>query len=310
MSTSHEVAGLHGVDLNLLLAFDALADARSVTRAAERAGVTQSAMSHTLAKLRRHFDDPLLVRGSGGMDLTPRAEAMRVPVRAALVALRRAMEGAPTFDPASAERTFRLSAPDLFVTLVAPALRARARDDAPGISFTFTSPTATDRAALETGDLDLCVLPEMARVDVGDAPAGHLRRRGLLREGFRAFVAAGGPLGGRKRLSRCAFLDAPHVVVSPRGGGPGLVDAYLEGDERFVAARVASFAVALELVARTDLLLTGPASLRSVADARGDVRHFPVPIELPTHGIAMVWHPRFDQDPAHRWFRDRLVESL
>jgi len=288
----------------------ALADARSVTRAAERAGVTQSAMSHTLAKLRRTFDDPLLVRGARGMDLTPRAEAMRVPVRAALVALRRALDGGSAFDPARSERVFRVSGPDLFVALFAPALRERTGAEAPAVSFVFSPPADADAAALETGDLDLRIVADLPDVDVGDSPASHLRRRGLLREGFRTFVGAASALGERRRLSRKAFLAASHVLVSPRGGGPGLVDSQLGDDERHVAMRVASFAVALELVARTDLVLTGPASLQALADARGDIRHFAPPLALPTHSIGMVWHPRADSDPAHRWLRDRLVACV
>ncbi|MBO6939844.1 MAG: LysR family transcriptional regulator [Deltaproteobacteria bacterium] len=309
MSTSHEVAGLHGVDLNLLLAFDALAEARNVTRAAERAGVTQSAMSHTLAKLRRTFDDPLLVRGARGMDLTPRAEAMRVPVRAALVALRRALDG-PSFEPEKSERTFRISGPGLFVALFGSELRLRTSAEAPRVAFVFSPPSDADAAALETGDLDLRVVADVPDVDVGVSPASHLRRRGLLREGFRTFVGRAGPLGERRRLSRKAFLEASHVLVSPRGGGPGLVDRQLGDDRRRVAMRVSGFAEALEVVARTDLVLTGPASLRILAEARGDVRHFAPPVEVPTHAIGMVWHPRDEADPGHRWLRERLVECI
>ncbi len=310
MSTSHEVAALHGVDLNLLLAFDALADAKNVTRAAERAGVTQSAMSHTLAKLRRTFDDPLLVRGARGMDLTPRAEAMRVPVRAALVALRRAMAGADAFEPERSDRTFRISGPGLFVALFGPELRLRTAAEAPSVAFVFSPPSDDDAAALETGDLDLRIVADVPDVDVGVAPASHLRRRGLLREGFRTFVGRDGPLGARRRLSRKAFLAASHVLVSPRGGGPGLVDRQLGADERHVTMRVSSFAEALELVARTDLILTGPASLRALADARGDIRHFAPPLALPTHAISMVWHPRDEADPGHRWLREHLVGCI
>ena len=125
MSNAHVTHDLHRIDLNLLVALDALTRERSVTKAAERAGVTQSAMSHTLRRLRELFDDPLLVRGRGGMVLTPRAEALTVPLRSGLVSLARTLAEPEAFDPAHASRTFRIVSPDLFDALVLPTLLQR-----------------------------------------------------------------------------------------------------------------------------------------------------------------------------------------
>ncbi len=123
MNTVHDLGGLHRIDLNLLVALDALTRERSVTKAAERAGVTQSAMSHTLRRLRDLFDDPLLVRGRGGMVLTPRAEALTVPLRGGLLSLARTLDEPEVFDPAHTSRTFRIVSPDLFDALVLPPVR-------------------------------------------------------------------------------------------------------------------------------------------------------------------------------------------
>ncbi|UCH30124.1 MAG: LysR family transcriptional regulator, partial [Myxococcales bacterium] len=118
MSSTHNGPALHRIDLNLLVALDALTRERSVTRAAERVGVTQSAMSHTLRRLRELFGDPLLVRGRGGMVLTPRAEALAVPLRSGLVSLARILAEPEAFAPERASRIFRIVSPDLFDALV------------------------------------------------------------------------------------------------------------------------------------------------------------------------------------------------
>src|ERR1700754_2270672 len=120
------------IDLNLLVALDALARERSVTRAAERVGVTQSAMSHALRRLRELLGDALLVRGQGSMVLTPRAQALSLPVRSGLVTLGRALAEPEPFVPSTAQRTFTIATPDLFDVWVGPALLERTRRDAPG----------------------------------------------------------------------------------------------------------------------------------------------------------------------------------
>ena len=138
MSQTHVAETLHRIDLNLLVALDALTRERSVTKAAERAGVTQSAMSHTLRRLRDLFDDPLLVRGRGGMVLTPRAEALAVPLRSGLVSLARTLAEPQPFAPEHATRTFRIVSPDLFDALVLPTLFQRV----------YVTPAAIDLAVV------------------------------------------------------------------------------------------------------------------------------------------------------------------
>ena len=152
----NDIHDLVGVDLNLFVAFDALARERSVTLAARRLGVTQSAMSHTLRRLRELLGDPLLVRGQGGMVLTPRAEALVVPLRSSLVALGRTLTESTQFDPKTAERTFRLATPDLFDVLAIPPLLHRIRKEAPNVDL-HVVPVQRRRLAdeLETGDVDL-----------------------------------------------------------------------------------------------------------------------------------------------------------
>ncbi|MEM8608091.1 MAG: LysR family transcriptional regulator [Myxococcota bacterium] len=312
MNVDHNSESLHRIDLNLLVALDALARERNVTRAAERAGVSQSAMSHTLRRLRELFGDPLLVRGRGGMVLTPRAEALVVPLRSGLVSLARTVADPRPFEPSETQRTFRVVSPDLFDTLVLPALLQRLEVEAPGVDLSVV-PTPTRLAdGLETGDVDLAIHPVL----LGDKPFplgtqvdAELQRRTLFKDTFRCFVRAGHPALSSGLLSVESYVASRHVLVSPLGEGPGAVDGFLQADghERRVALRVPHFATALEVVAQSDLVLTGPASLAQTASAAGVVS-CPLPLEVPPHAITMMWHLRFTEDPAHRWFRDAFVD--
>lgn len=312
MNDAHDVESLRQLDLNLLVAFDLLAREKSVTRAAERAGVTQSAMSHTLRRLRALLDDPLLVRGARGMTLTPRAEALAVPLRGALVGLARALEAPPSFDPAASRRTFRVVAPDLFELLALPPLWARLREAAPGAGLVFQPAPAALAEALETGDVDVAIAPVLLSeeaTDLGPRTGPELRRRTLFRDRFRCFVRADHPaLSGRRRMTPARFAALDHLLVSPTGRGPGFVDGVLaaRGLTRRVALRIPQHATALAMVAESDLVLTAPAALEAAADAR--VRSLAPPVALPEHAVTLVWHPRFDADPAHRWLRDQLAE--
>ncbi|MEZ4237474.1 MAG: LysR family transcriptional regulator, partial [Myxococcota bacterium] len=249
---------LQRVDLNLLVTFDVLARTGSVTRAAQHLGVTQSAVSHALRRLRAELDDPLLVRAGGGMALTARAEALQVPLRAALVAVGRALAPA-RFDPATARRHFRLTSPDLFDLLVLPALVARVAAEAPGVDLTVVPRPPPYDAALDAGELDLAVVPVGV---LAEEPGPALVRRTVLGGTYRCYLRRAHPALERP-LDLDAYVALPHLLVSPTGAGAGLVDRLLAGvgRQRRVALRVPTFAVAAQVAARTDLVLTAPDSL-------------------------------------------------
>ncbi len=312
MNGDHVEVNLHAIDMNLLVAFDTLARERSVTKAAARMGVTQSAMSHTLRRLRELTGDALLVRGRGGMVLTPRAEALVVPIRTGLHTLAEGLSGPVAFEPATARRRFRLVSPDLFDILVLPGLLARLQHEAPGIDVAVVPHPASIATALETGDVDLAIAPILLDDEPFARellPAPDLQQQRLFRDGLRCFVRAGHPLAARRRLSLATYTELPHILISPTGEGPGVVDRYLarQGCQRRIALRVPLFSSALAIVADSDLVLTAPQSVqRSVfADRLVDL---PVPVAVPDHAVTMVWHPRFSEDPAHRWLRRTLAE--
>jgi DNA-binding transcriptional LysR family regulator len=313
MSNAHAEETLHRIDLNLLVALDALARERSVTKAAQRAGVTQSAMSHTLRRLRELFGDPLLVRGRGGMVLTPRAEALTIPLRSGLVSLARTLAEPQPFAPEHATRTFRIVSPDLFDALVLPTLLQRLGQQAPAIDLAVVPMPKRLADSLETGDVDLAIYPVLLDphpFDLGTQVDAELQTRTLFRDSFRCFVRSEHPVLASRRFTLNAYTRLNHILVSPGGEGPGVVDRILDarGLQRRIALRVPHFATALEVLAQSDLVLTAPSSLSQCATA-STLASRPVPLDIPEHAITMIWHPRFTEDPAHRWLRELMVDA-
>ncbi len=306
MNAVHDLAQ---VDLNLLVAFDVLARERSVTRAAEQLGLTQSALSHALRRLRELLGDPLLVRGRSGMVLTPRAEALIVPLRSGLLTLGRALQAQCAFDPTTARRSFTLATLDLFDVLMMPALLERVRAGAPGIALTLISNHTPEIAQrLETGDVDFAVVPrvEHSRNAPPQPPAQGLLQRTLFRDGYACLLRKDHPTLKKRSLSLEQYLALSHALVAPRGDGLGQVDEALAelGKSRTIALRMPHFLAALAIVARSDLALTAPTVLAAVADA--DVVAVPAPLRLPQHNVNLLWHERFDNDPAHQWLREQI----
>ena len=303
------------IDLRLLLAFEALVRESSVTRAADRMGVTQSAMSHTLRRIREVFGDPILVRGQGGWVPSARAEALARPVRGSLMSLGRALQAPPRFEPAKARRQFRLASLDLFDTLVLPSLMAQLWAESPQSNLTVLSaqdPKLSER--LETGDIDAAVLalPQLeSQTGVPDLSHPGLVRRTLFRDHFVCLLRAEHPaLEAAEGLSLSTYLELDHLLVSPSGSGPGLVDRSLDaqGLHRRIAVRVPHFGAAPRIAEQSDLVLTAPSALARVMGSQLRLRVVPPPLSLPEHSVNLVWHERFTTDPAHRWFRDKVED--
>jgi len=309
MYTMHDdLSALRGLDLDQLVYLDVLLRRCSVSRAAEEVGLTQSAMSHALRRLRGRFDDPLLVRVGAGMALTPFSERLRPRLRAALVTLEHALVRSTPFDPATASRVFRLASPDLFDLLVLPALMHRLQEAGPGLALQVSSFGRPDlEPALAAGDVDLAVLPLLK----GAGTVGHdaYMRRTLFRDGFRCFLRAGHP--ALEDWGLASWLGLGHLLVAPTGRAGGLVDRVLaeQGARRTVALQVEGFAVAPEIIARTDLVLTAPASLARLTRPMGLVDVAP-PVPLPDHGLALLWHRRYGDDPSLRWLMAQVQDAM
>jgi DNA-binding transcriptional LysR family regulator len=296
---------LSNFNLNLLLALDGLLSQRSVTAAAKRVRVTPSAMSHSLAELRDLLGDPLLIRSGRGMLLTPRAEALVGPLHTLLLDAERLLGGGATFDPATAARRFVIAAPDFLATLLLPPLLDAAAREAPGTSLEIVPSARRGNAwLLETGEVDLAL-----GAIVDEAPS--IRRMDLCTEGFACAARSGHPnIDGALDLD--AYVKTPHLLITlGDDAGPTWIDQALAklGKKRQVAARVRYFMAAPLIVARSDLLLTGPSMLIRYFAELVPLQVLRPPIDLPTYPEEAYWHERFDEDPAHAWLRNLVKKT-
>jgi len=297
----HEI-DIKDLDLNLLVALDALLSAGSVTLAARALGRSQSAMSHTLQRLRDALDDPLLVRAGGGMVPTPRAVALAAPLRRALDELQRVLAEEGGFDPSTSSRAFTVAAPDV-LALFLPELLSALRAEAPGVRLVLRAPLSGDPAGeLASAGADLALAP--AR-NVG--PGMIARRVGTVSQAV--LLRAGHPaLDGPWTPER--FVAWPHVQVRTGDGLPSFIGQAITaaGLERTIGAVLPGFMLAPYLVSRTDMLFTAPRELvAGLAGALGLTLLDP-PIPMPVLPVAAMWHERSQSDAGHRWFR-RLVSD-
>lgn len=289
-------AHLENIDLNLLPALHALLEERNISRAADRIGLSQSAMSRALQRLRRVLDDDLLVRAKRDYRLTPRAALVRTQLATLVPQLDELFTGA-AFDPASLRRTIRLIGSDYATAVIGPALVRRLADEAPHATVRFTAwhPRIFDDLAL--GDIDLAFY--------GAQPPPPLRTEELFTDRFVCVVARDHPLAGRAALSLDDYLGCRHVAVDVTAGTQPAIDRVLaaRGTPRDVASILPFHAVAPLILPGTDLMVTLPARLvPSLAGGEG-LAVVPAPPEIETLSYRMAWHPRVDSDPGHRWLR-------
>jgi len=293
---------LSRIDLNLLVALDALLAERNVTRAAARVGLRQSAMSHNLARLRAVFGDDLLTRAPEGMRATPRALALIDPVRIALAQITAVVSRNEAFDPGTAERVFRIGLPDGAEVLLGPALLDYLRTAAPGIGIRLQAP---DRLLddLDADRLDLGIV-------FGPLVEGgvHHKRRRLGTDRYLCMFNAD-RVGVSPPISLDDYVRLPHVLTSVGSSRKAVVDEALEklGLARKVAVITQRFAAVPFLVAGAPVVTTMPERLARFFAAKLGLSLSPAPVELPEAVASLVWHASYDHDPAHRWLRQTVV---
>jgi len=290
------------VNLNHLVTFDALMAERNVTRAANRVGVTQSAVSNALRQLRVMFDDPLFVRRANGIEPTARALALAEPVGRGLAAFESALSPAK-FEPKHSTRSFVVAASDYVEIVLLPALLRRLAKDAPGIRLEMV-PWGLHEvpAALARGEVDLMV------GYYGRVPPGH-RQELVFDEEFLCIARRNHPTLG-KRPTLAAWLSTPHVVVSQKPGSISGVDRALaaRGLRRTVGVRVSHFSVVPQVVASTNFTAALSRRIAEPASRALRLSTFAPPIPLATGRIGQVWHDRLDADAGHGWLRGLIAE--
>ena len=288
------------IDLNLIEALDALLAENSVTKAAARLHTSAPAMSRALARLRRAFDDPLLVRAGRDLVPTPRALELRGEVHAVATRARALFAPSTTADPRTAVRMFDLQVTDMLSTTFIPSLIDDLRVQAPGISLRLRPETLEDVPALREGLVDL----EIGSIRLADP---EIRTEALVTETLIGAVRSEHPLAGAKTVTPRQFAETDHIVVSRRGRAHGPIDDQLAdlGLRRRVVAVVPTFASALFLASETDVVCVAPARLaRRMLETLG-LRTFPIPITLPSVTVGMAWHPRNHHDRTHQLLRER-----
>ena len=287
-------------DLNLLIVFDAVMQEHSVTRAGQRIGLSQPAMSHALTRLRHMLKDELFIRTPDGMAPTPRAEALAVPLRNALSEMQLALEPA-AFDPVVADRRFTVALNNYAAVVLAPPLVAAVAAAAPGVRLDLRPSGTLDIVEkLDHGDLDL-TFGSM------DSPGERFAAAPLLEDPFVMVMRRGHPVS-RSKLSAATFAELPHLEISSSQEDTGFIDRWLseQGLARRVALR-APYLSAAPILVQSDMVAT--LSLRIAQEL---VRSHPLqlrepPYDSPRIRTVMLWHRRLDRHPAHRWLRDVIL---
>ena len=288
-----------------LRALDNVLSFRNVSKAGDDLGLTQSAVSHTLALLRRHYDDELLVRRGRTMELTPFAEALREPVRSALRQIEDVSHLRKQFDPAALTRSCAIAARDLTLSSFAPGLIARFHTEAPAASLRIV-PWEADRLAeqLATGVCDLAIGVDPPRND------GGLRIRKLYQDNYVVVCARSNAPPGA--LSLDDLVRRPAIVASRTDKSVSPVDEALaaRGLARHVVMRSAYFLAALSIVGETELLMVVPRRLAQRHAGNFDLAIFDVPLALPSFAVYSASHERFAASPLHRWLNKLTTEAL
>jgi DNA-binding transcriptional LysR family regulator len=288
-------------DLNLLVTLDVLLAEGCVARAARRLRLSPSAMSRALARLRETTGDPLLVRAGRGLVPTPRAVALRARVHDLVQDAGAVLRPEAALDLSRLARAFTLRTSDGFVESFGPSLIARVAAEAPGVRLNYLQKPDKDSAPLREGRVDL----ETGVIEAALGP--EVRSQALFRDRLVGVVRAGHPLAAGEVTSE-AYAVARHVIVSRSGFEEEAVDRPFlpPGLKRQVASAVSGFSAALALARGSDLVATVPD--RHTRTLRAGMASFELPVATTPFTVSMLWHPRLDADPAHRWLRSCVRE--
>ncbi len=294
---------LGAFDLNLLKVLHALLTERHVTRAAERLGRSQPAVSNALQRLRQSLGDDLLVRSPNGLALTPRAQLLQQPLRDLLALVDDTVLGPSPFDPATTDGVFRVALPDRLTIAIVPPLFERLHRAAPRLALQIV--TADRDHAVELLNADAID----AFVGWVDDPPQHLHSEFLLDEAPFCVMRRGHPLTRRKRFTIAALLSYPHLAVSAAGGRTQIFDDRLaqHGLARHAQVILTSFTAVPHILRGSDMV---GVFTRFAAEAflPGDgLIKRPLPLDVGNITTSLIWHARYERDPRHAWLRAQIT---
>jgi DNA-binding transcriptional LysR family regulator len=283
-------------DFNLLVTLDVLLSEGSVARAAQRLRLSPSAMSRALARLRETTGDPLLVRAGRGLVPTPRALELRARVAQLVEDAEAVLRPAEALDLRQLVRTFTLRTREGFVENFGPDLIARIAEKAPRVRLRFVPKPNKESAPLRDGSVDLEIGV------VGGSTGPEVRMQALYRDRFIGVVRKKHALN-KGEITPARYAAGKHILISRRGLEEGAIDEALKsfGLEREIVTIVESFSAALALARDSDLIASVPE--RHTGKLRAGMYSFQLPFSMPEITVSLLWHPRLDADPAHRWLR-------
>lgn len=289
-------------DLNLLIALDVLLDEGSVAKAARKLRLSPSAMSRTLSRLREATGDPLLAKAGRGLVPTPRAIELRDRVGRLVQDAASILSPAEHLDPSKLVRRFALRTSEGFVENFGAPLIARVRNEAPQVRLHFLMKPDRGSGALRDGSVDL------ETGVVGSIQGPEIRAVALFRDRFVGVVRHGHPLSAGE-VSCQAYAAGQHILATRQDGDLGPPDVALDriGLKREIATTVGGFASAIALARASDLIATVPE--RHTGVLRDGMHTFQLPFAIPEMTVSLLWHPRMDADPGHRWLR-QLVRDM
>lgn len=297
---------LHQIDLNLLVAFEAIYREQNLTRAAQKLHVTQPALSHTLGRLRELFGDALFSRNGRVMVPTAMARDLIGPVRQALTTLEHGLFPSQGFDPARSDRRFHVAVREAFEIMWLPPLITAVRKQAPHLQLVSVrmSQPAQLETELSAGTIDLAL-------DLPLPVSSAIHHQELGQEGELCVMARRNHPAFKKKLTLERYLAASHILVSSRRRGPGVEDMALRnlGHRRAIAVRCQSYLAAAHVASESDLLLTLPKRMARALTHNTSTVMAKLPITTPAIGVRMYWHNASDNDPANTWLRG-LIAAL
>jgi len=293
---------LKNIDLRLVSLIGELNRTRSVSAAAQNLSLSQSTVSMALARLRKHFADPLFVRTSIGMEPTPRGAELIEVMKSAEFYMHQALEHRPVFDPLKSTHVYQLCSTDIAQLTLLPALLKRLKCSGPSMSVTLRGISDRTHTQLESGEVDLAVgfIPPKG--------AGFCGQR-LFQDRFVCAIRSDHPRVDRI-LTVEQFEAESHVAVTTSGTGHSIVEETIETKRirREVGLRVPSFIGLGPILANTDLIAILPEQLGTFFAQAGRIKLVEVPFEIPSYYIYQLWHERMRHDPANRWFRKVIAE--
>ncbi len=287
------------VDLNLLVALKALLDERHVTRAAEKIGLSQPAMSRALGRLRVLFKDPLLVKGAGGMTLTARASDLQQPLQNILSEIGQIIS-TPNVEPANMKAEVVIATRDFEMASVLPEVIRRITAEAPGLTLRIIPLVGDDLSPLEQHEVDFVIAGT-------DSNSASLSRKVLFKDNFCCLVSADNPVL-KQKFSMEKFLAMRHCLITITDFRPGVVDRFLaeRGEQRHAVVRVPHFLAASYLIENSDFIVTVPRKLGALLSQQKKLAMIDLPFQVSSFAIYLYWHNRNQNNPIHTWLRKMI----